>query len=1270
MADAVKIPVQLDLQGLDASFNKLANDLEKQCKRVVKKIQKTSQTAMNAVQQASTNTTNTTTRNTRRTTQQATQAVQQSSTRMARATQQATQQATQAAQQANAQIQQSAQQTAQATAQAANTTAQAVNNAQNNVGNTNQRVNNQLGNNTQQTTRLIKKEFIEMSEKVSKTMKSVGEKLTKYITVPLLGAVGASTKLAMDFESAMAKVYTIADKSVIPIQQMSAEIKALSDETGISAEELANNVYDAISAGQKTEDAVNFVSNSAKLAKAGFAEAGQSLDLLTTILNAYGMKASEVGKVSDILINTQNVGKVTVAELSASMGKVIPTAKAMGVNLSQVASGYAIMTSKGIKAAETTTYMNSMLNEMGKSGTVSSKAIKAAFKGKTFQQLMKEGKNLGDVLVGMEKYAKKNKLSLSDMFGSAEAGKAALVLVNNEGKDFTDTLTQMGNVAGATDEAFKTVSNTTAQKFKEAFNKLKNVGIDIANNLLPALTQIAESIAKVSEKFAGLSTEQQQALLKIVGVVIALGPIASMVGKIAGAVAKFGTAFNAASTAATAAATATTTATTATTAATTVGRLAIVRNMGLMGKAVGLLTNPWIAVPAVVGAGALFVVNRTKKLKEELEENLENTTETIMGVQKAYEELAPTVEKATEKVKKANLKIFNGDKQFKADVEATFEGIELYITEGVGDARTLMQNLFNHTIELSPNLTVDEKKSLGNYVTSLMIPMIRAEEYTIEEAKDMEKRLSETLGIELDFKIEIAEADLKVKEAFKELDKTINKEKGLFGFSFDLFGTKKNNIKKQIEEQFGELGKIDVKNLNVSKVVEGLTTSLEQSGMSAKKQKQIFLELGQTLSSSFDNNTAGKIFKELRTEADLSAEEIDTFIQNTVSGFSTLDTEGRNKISNFLMQIPEVKTKTKELLQGNTEVLNVALNENSEMWGAIISDNLKNSKTAGKDIENFGLKMSGILKNMTPEMRASATQWLNDMLGEIERQGGATKEQINNLAGYINEQLGTIDGNTAEVKVETTTAEERLNNITEGLQAFTNNPAYTTEVILSEGTFASTMTKIRTDLDNYAKANPETPIDVNDVVFGDRMVQVMKDIGIYEESNPTTDVDAVVDIAGRKLQQIIGYIETIKKNNSLSVSVNTTTTEKKKVVIEEVKAQATGASLRATTPVVQSLARAISTPITMARDSIVSSSSALSGQIATASSISMPQIRRGTVDKKKLNDASKMVKTKKEQPATIETVINLDGNTIARLLSDKVDMRNGTRFIAKQRRFA
>lgn len=341
----------------------------------------------------------------------------------------------------------------------------------------------------------------EKAGKVSDKMKPASIAMTGFGTAAAMTAIG--------FEEGMAKVSTIANDTEVPLEDLKKGIIDLSNQTGISSDEIANNVYDAISAGQKTGDAVNFVSNSTKLAKAGFAEAGQSLDILTTILNSYGMKASEVTKVSDTLIQTQNLGKVTVGELSADMGKVIPTAKSLDVNLSQVASGYAIMTAKGVKCAETTTYMNSMFDELGKSGTVAQKALKEAT-GKTFPELMKSGKSVGDVLNSMNEYAKKNKKSLSDMFGSAQAGKAALLLSENGGKDFNNMLKQMNDSSGATEKAFKKMSSTTQYSLTAALNQGKNALIGFGDVIAPFVSLAAQVLSKVTSLFNNMSLGQKK----------------------------------------------------------------------------------------------------------------------------------------------------------------------------------------------------------------------------------------------------------------------------------------------------------------------------------------------------------------------------------------------------------------------------------------------------------------------------------------------------------------------------------------------------------------------------------------------------------------------------------------------------------------------------------------------------------------------------------------------------------------------------------------
>lgn len=387
----------------------------------------------------------------------------------------------------------------------------------------------------------------------SEKLKGIGSKISGAgneiltMTAPLVAGGIASLKFSSDFENGMAAVSTISDETQVPIGELGKQILKLSDDTGIASTDIAQNVYDAISAGQKTGDAVNFVTNSTKLAKAGFAEAGQSLDLLTTILNAYGLEASEVSNVSDKLITVQNVGKVTVAELSESMGKVIPTAKAFGVNLDQVGTAYGLMTLNGIKSAETTTYVSSMMNELGKSGTLASTTLKK-LSGQSFQEMIASGKSLGDVVAIMDEGAKKSGKSLMDLFGSSEAGKAAMILSTNAGKDFNDMLGQMKNSAGATDDAFKKVANTTGEKFNKSINKLKNDAIKFGDVIVPLLDEFSGLIGTITDKLSGLSKEQLESIanwglfavatggvLKVVGgVTSGIGSVIGVFGKLSG----------------------------------------------------------------------------------------------------------------------------------------------------------------------------------------------------------------------------------------------------------------------------------------------------------------------------------------------------------------------------------------------------------------------------------------------------------------------------------------------------------------------------------------------------------------------------------------------------------------------------------------------------------------------------------------------------------------------------------------------------------------
>lgn len=367
-----------------------------------------------------------------------------------------------------------------------------------------------------------------------RTLQSVGGTMTKYLTLPIVALGVASGKAYTDFNAAMAKVSTIADTSKVPLKTLESQILRLSNQTGVSASSISEDVYQAISAGQKTEDAVKFVGTATRLSKAGFTDSASALDILTTTMNSYGLKAKEVTKVSDMLLITQNLGKTTVDELAQTMGKVIPTARSYGVKLADLNSGYVTLTKNGIKTRYATTYMNSMYNELGKSGTKVAGILKNQT-GKSFDELMKSGKNTGDVLGILQKYCDKTGTKFNDLWTNANSSKAANVFVQ-QSKDYQDAMKAMSKSAGTTGKAFEKMEGTTTEKFNRAKTRMTNALIQIGAPVMQILAPIVEKLGKYAQKIQGwmasLTPGQQKLVVKTLAIVAAIGPLISIAGKL------------------------------------------------------------------------------------------------------------------------------------------------------------------------------------------------------------------------------------------------------------------------------------------------------------------------------------------------------------------------------------------------------------------------------------------------------------------------------------------------------------------------------------------------------------------------------------------------------------------------------------------------------------------------------------------------------------------------------------------------------------------
>ena len=255
------------------------------------------------------------------------------------------------------------------------------------------------------------------------------------------------------------------------------------------------------------------------------------MDVLTTAINAYGLAASDATQLSAYLITTQNLGKTSVDQLAQSVGKVIPLASAYNVQMDNLSSAYAVLTANGIATAESGTYLKSMLNELGDTGSDVSEVLLNST-GKTFAQLMEQGYSLGDVMAMLGDAVDGDSTAFNALWSSTEAGIGALSLFNAGADKYNSVLDSMRTSAGATEKAYSTMADTTDKSKQRMENSFNNLKISVGDVLNPALTQVYEGFANV---FAGMSdfVDEHPA------VVAAISAIAVGVGGFTGALAAY-----------------------------------------------------------------------------------------------------------------------------------------------------------------------------------------------------------------------------------------------------------------------------------------------------------------------------------------------------------------------------------------------------------------------------------------------------------------------------------------------------------------------------------------------------------------------------------------------------------------------------------------------------------------------------------------------------------------------------------------------------------
>jgi TP901 family phage tail tape measure protein len=342
--------------------------------------------------------------------------------------------------------------------------------------------------------------FRKKMSKIGTGIRDVGTKMTIGLTAPITAFGAAAIKTAIGFDESMNKVAAMTEATGEPLLKMRTLAKQLGSTTQFSASEAAEAMANLGQAGFGVNEILAATPGLLNLAAASGADLARAAEIASSNIAAFGLKASDAGRVADVFAQAAAASNVDIEDLAEAMKYAAPVAKQFGLSLEETSSAMGLLGNVGIKGSMAGTTLKNVLLRLA---APASKA-RQIFSALGIQATDSSGNMLGfnTIMQNMGKALKKlpqaQQLAVLDKVFGKEAIAGAGELLNQAmkiGEDgrsgiekFTDA---MSNSQGAAERMAKTMMSGAPGAVKELSSAFEDLQLAFTESgLLESFTSI------------------------------------------------------------------------------------------------------------------------------------------------------------------------------------------------------------------------------------------------------------------------------------------------------------------------------------------------------------------------------------------------------------------------------------------------------------------------------------------------------------------------------------------------------------------------------------------------------------------------------------------------------------------------------------------------------------------------------------------------------------------------------------------------------------
>lgn len=194
--------------------------------------------------------------------------------------------------------------------------------------------------------------------------------------VAIAAGIAAGVRTLANFSQAMSTVEAITGATADEMVQLTEVARDLGATTRFSSTQAAEGLLFLARAGFSVSEALESVGATLLLAQAGALDLGTAADIASNVLTAFRLRASEAGRVVDVLAVAANSANTNVQQLGDGLKLVAPIAAGVGISLEETTAIIGALSDAGLQASLAGTGLRRIISELESPSTATAKVLK------------------------------------------------------------------------------------------------------------------------------------------------------------------------------------------------------------------------------------------------------------------------------------------------------------------------------------------------------------------------------------------------------------------------------------------------------------------------------------------------------------------------------------------------------------------------------------------------------------------------------------------------------------------------------------------------------------------------------------------------------------------------------------------------------------------------------------------------------------------------------------------------------------------------------